>query len=455
MMNNFSGKWTWGLIFFALILLIPQAILAQQWIQTDPSDIPTPQNLTAVWTTSSITAGSWPDNITTEIFCVGEFGTIIYQDGSTWTPQTSGTIYNLNGVWGTSGSDVFAAGDNETIIHYNGTSWTQQNTAGANLNAIWGSSADNVFAVGDTGTILHYDGDTWTPQTSGTSYSLNAVWGSSATDVFVVGDFFTLLHYDGSTWAQFETTTTQDISLNGIWGYAANSVFAVGEEGTIIWYNGDIWVLLSSELSPSIVLNEVWGASACNIYAVGQVSGYGTIFHFDGSAWSSQSDLISPSSPAPLLGISGTSMRDIFTVGNGGTFVSLVLVDDERYPLVCATSPVGDATGVAIDSNIMAMFSTEMDPDTITSATFTITDGSTPVSGTISYESGAFAVFTPDTDLDYATTYTARLGTDIEDRFAYGISYDTDYTWTFTTTEEPSSSSGDGGCFISAALGRK
>ena len=450
MMNILAHRFSKGFFSLVLTLLVTGVSFAETWESELLSGV-TPENLAAVWTTSSITT---PGNITTEIFCVGEFGTIIYHDGSTWQSQASGTIYNLNGVWGTSGSDVFTAGDNETIIHYNGTSWTQQNTAGANLNAIWGSSADNVFAVGDTGTILCYDGSTWSPQTSGTSYNLNAVWGSSASDVFVAGDFFTLLHYNGSSWEKFETTTTQDITLNGIWGYAANSVFAVGEEGTIIWYNGEIWALLSSELSPSIVLNEVWGASACNIYAVGQVSGYGTIFHFDGSTWSSQTDLISPSA-VPLFGISGTSMRDIFAVGNGGTFVSLILEEDERYPLICATSPVDDATGIAIDSNIMAMFSTEMDPDTITSATFTITDGSSPVSGTISYESGAFAIFSPDTDLDYATTYTARLGTDIEDRFAYGIGYDTDYTWTFTTTEEPSSSSGDGGCFISAALNRK
>lgn len=452
-MSILAHRCSKGLFFLVLTLLITRVSFAGTWESEILSGV-TIQNLTAVWTTSSITTESWPENISTEIFCTGENATIVYFDGSTWTSQKSGG-YKLNAIWGSSKSDVFAAGDNGTMFYYDGSIWTPQpGGTNNNINGIWGFSASDVFAVGDTGTILHYDGSSWTPQTSGTSYNLNAVWGSSASDVFVVGDFFTLLHYDGSSWEKFETTTTQDITLNGIWGYAANSVFAVGEEGTIIWYNGDVWALLSSELSPSIVLNEVWGASACNIYAVGQVSGYGTIFHFDGSTWSSQTDLISPSA-VPLFGISGTSMRDIFAVGNGGTFVSLVLEEDERYPLICATSPVDDATGIAIDSNIMAMFSTEMDPDTITSATFTITDGSSPVSGTISYESGAFAIFSPDTDLDYATTYTARLGTDIEDRFAYGIGYDTDYTWTFTTTEEPSSSSGDGGCFISAALKRK
>jgi len=96
---------------------------------------------------------------------VGSSGVILHYDGSVWTPMTSGTATQLNGIWGSSGSDV--------------------------------------FAVGLNGTILHYDGSVWAPMTSGTTQALYGIWGSSGSDVFTVGSSGTILHYDGTV-----TTTT-------------------------------------------------------------------------------------------------------------------------------------------------------------------------------------------------------------------------------------------------------
>jgi hypothetical protein len=447
-MKQSDKRYTRLSFFVLLMLLVSWTAFAQQWIQEDPNPASLSFNLSAVWTTSSITT---PDNVTIEKFCAGELGTIIYYNGSMWDTQDSGTSFQLNGIWGSSASDVIAVGNQGTIRHYNGTAWASQSYATPNaLNAVWGSSANDVFAVGDNGTILHYNGTQWSAMESGSLFNLNAIWGSSANDVFAVGDIFTILHYDGTQWSQFQATTPLNISLNAIWGYAANSVFSVGESGTIIWYNGDVWTLLSSEISSAINLTGVWGASACNVYAIGRLSGYGIIYHFDGSTWSSQASLISPADPAPLFGIWGNSMRDVFAAGNSGTFISLLLDESEKYPTICATSPAHGATEIALDTSIQALFSTEIAPGTITADRFTLSGGSNAVSGTITYESGGFAVFTPDQDLDYDTTYTATISTDVEDRFGYGIDYDSDYTWSFTTTNEPSDSdAGGGGCFIS------
>ena len=64
---------------------------------------------------------------------------------------------NLTAVWGSSGSDVFAVGDLGTILHYDGSSWSAMSSGTTNdLWGVWGSSGSNVFAVGDFGTILHY-----------------------------------------------------------------------------------------------------------------------------------------------------------------------------------------------------------------------------------------------------------------------------------------------------------
>jgi hypothetical protein len=78
--------------------------------------------------------------------------------------MNSGTKWDLNAVWGSSGSDVFAVGDDgTTILHYDGSSWSSMEKMGTwpakYLDAVWGSSGSDVFAVGKNGTILHYDGD--------------------------------------------------------------------------------------------------------------------------------------------------------------------------------------------------------------------------------------------------------------------------------------------------------
>jgi hypothetical protein len=91
-----------------------------------------------------------------------------------------------------SDSDIFAVGQNGTILHYNGSAWIQMDSGTAStLNAVWGSSSSDVYAVGfdsgGSGTILHYDGSSWQEQETGIGSVLNGMWGSSAaSDIFAV-----------------------------------------------------------------------------------------------------------------------------------------------------------------------------------------------------------------------------------------------------------------------------
>jgi hypothetical protein len=74
---------------------------------------------------------------------------IRHYDGTSWTPQASGSPQSLRGVWGTAGNAVFVVGDAGEILHYNGTVWARQ-SAGASIDirGVWGSSPTDVFAVG-------------------------------------------------------------------------------------------------------------------------------------------------------------------------------------------------------------------------------------------------------------------------------------------------------------------
>jgi len=63
----------------------------------------------------------------------------------------------LRGLWGASGTDMFAVGDGGTVLHGNGTAWSVMPSGTADpLNGVWGTSGTDVFAVGETGSILHH-----------------------------------------------------------------------------------------------------------------------------------------------------------------------------------------------------------------------------------------------------------------------------------------------------------
>ncbi|MEW6141817.1 MAG: C1 family peptidase [Chloroflexota bacterium] len=257
--------------------------------------------LQAVWGSSS-----------SNVFAVGQHGTIVHYNGTAWSAMTSGTIADLTGVWGSSASDVFAVGSGGTILHYDGTAWSAM-TSGTtqNLNGIWGSSSTNVFAVGNGGVILRYNGTSWTTMTSGAIwYDFNSVWGSSASDVFAVGYSGKIYHYDGSVWSAMTSGT--ESFLYGVWGNSASDVFAVGGAGTILHYNGNTWSVMTS--GTGLIYLGVWGSSGSNVYAAGWNA---NIYRYDGSAW----NYAFGGKSYHLNGIWGTSASDIFAVGDGGMIV--------------------------------------------------------------------------------------------------------------------------------------
>jgi hypothetical protein len=73
-----------------------------------------------------------------------------------WSSASIGATYPLHSVWGTSASDVWAVGNAGTILHYDGTSWSSVSSGTLQaMNSVWGTSSSNVWAVGQSGTILH------------------------------------------------------------------------------------------------------------------------------------------------------------------------------------------------------------------------------------------------------------------------------------------------------------
>jgi hypothetical protein len=81
---------------------------------------------------------------------------------------------------------------------------------------------------------------------------------------------------------------------------------------------------------------------------------------------------------------------------------------DTTAPRVVGTINANGATNIAVNSRIGATFSEGMDPLTINTATFLLTQGTTPVPGTVSY-SGVNAVLVPAANLAAGTRYTVTI----------------------------------------------
>jgi len=99
-------------------------------------------------------------------------------------------------------------------------------------------------------------------------------------------------------------------------------------------------------------------------------------------------------------------------------------------PTVSSTIPLDLATGVALNTAVTAVFSEAMNPATLTIATFTLKQGSTPVSAAVNYV-GTTTTFTPAGNLTANTVYTATITAGVKD--SAGNALAANKVWSFTT----------------------
>jgi len=95
------------------------------------------------------------------------------------------------------------------------------------------------------------------------------------------------------------------------------------------------------------------------------------------------------------------------------TFTTGAIADIIK-PTSISTDPGATATGVALNKVIAFTFSEPMAPSTISGTTFTLMQGTTPVTGVVTY-SGTTATFTPTNPLLAGLPYTATITTGATD----------------------------------------
>lgn len=103
---------------------------------------------------------------------------------------------------------------------------------------------------------------------------------------------------------------------------------------------------------------------------------------------------------------------------------------DSTPPTVSNSTPTNSATGVSINQSVTVTFSEDVDPTSVTTATFYIVG----VSGSVSV-SGNQATFTPDNPLSSNTSYTVMVTEGVKD--TAGNPLTSSYSYTFKTASVP------------------
>jgi hypothetical protein len=99
-------------------------------------------------------------------------------------------------------------------------------------------------------------------------------------------------------------------------------------------------------------------------------------------------------------------------------------------PTVTFTVPADRATGVALGSDVIAIFSEFMNASTFSIASFTVQRLGVTVAASVSYE-GLTATLNPDVALAPNTTYTATIWASVEDLAGNAMLHD--FVWSFRT----------------------
>lgn len=114
-------------------------------------------------------------------------------------------------------------------------------------------------------------------------------------------------------------------------------------------------------------------------------------------------------------------------------------------PAVTSIDPVGGATDVSINENIVVTFNKKMDATSLTATTVKLKNGSSEVSSTLSYDSSTRKLtINPDSALSNSTQYQLEIK-GAKDTKGNALP---DYTSTFTTEAAGGGGSGDGGGYI-------
>jgi hypothetical protein len=184
---------------------------------------------------------SWGTS-SSDMFFVGDSGTILHFDGMNWINFPKLTELPLYSIWGIGDNNIWACGFDESytsvLLHYNGTAWTEVNLQGNFISSVWATDSAGHELVYTAGLrVWHkWDNGAWicdsVMQPNGTDFF--HVSGNSSNDVAITRDQWLVYHWNGRLWNYYSPATYQDILVSDI-SMRGNTVCVVGSKESRSW----------------------------------------------------------------------------------------------------------------------------------------------------------------------------------------------------------------------------
>lgn len=185
-----------------------------------------------------------------------------------------------------------------------------------------------------------------------------------------------------------------------------------------------ITATFNKEMNPATITAASYKVTADGVPIAGTISYTGLVASFDPTASLLANTIYTATITTLVKDEAGNALQTnyvwMFTTGIS--------------PFVMATSPINEAVNVALNETVTATFNKPMNPSTINTNSFILTQAGTTVAGSVTY-TGVVGTFTPSIPLTATIIYTATITTIAED--ISGNPVLVDYTWTFTTDTAP------------------
>jgi hypothetical protein len=189
-----------------------------------------------------------------------------------------------------------------------------------------------------------------------------------------------------------------------------------------VFMNTDVEANFSVPMDPTTISQTTFNIYQGTTLVVGTVNYSGTKVTFTPSTTLDPNTVYTATITTGARNVQGAPLESNYV----WTFKTGTYLD----PTVISINPANNAKGVPLNKTVNATFSLAMNPLTINTTTFTLSQGTTPITGIVTY-SGTTASFNPAVDLLPATIYTGTITTSVVS--VSGMNLATNYVWTFTT----------------------
>ncbi|MHB8120881.1 MAG: Ig-like domain-containing protein [Desulfuromonadaceae bacterium] len=314
-----------------------------------------------------------------------------------------------------------------------GVSVTSPVTIQFNEAVLWGSVYNTGvyrITIDEAGTGILFKSLVYTPEANDTTYVMtpSSAFKANTTYRVIVETLIRSESTEELMALPYEFTFTTDATDNGLPPEVSSTYPAAG--AIDIPLDTKVIVRFSEPMLPSTITSltvRIKNLSA-NAYITVSVT-------YDEATNSASVVPAVPLAKNSSYQIEVSGVQDLLGNSLDGMFTAAfsTILADTAAPFVKATSPTKGATGVATGT-VSITFSEPVDQTTLTSATFSVKQGTTTITGSIGYdEASATASFVPTAGFDYAKDYTVAISTGIKD--LAGNNLTPAYSFTFTTVQ--------------------